>query len=200
MELWNTKAIINFLEAEHVLSAHQFGFRRRLGADDLLTALQHHWATTAGNGDSIHVPDIAGAFDKVSHRGVLHRASTSDIVGPLHRWLTSYLCDRTLRVVTGGQQSSLFPIEAGVRGNLFRSGNLFPFGNVRVHRIFEHRALAHLRPVHYCTANRGSCKCFSCKITYFLTPQFDSSSLDLALALFCVVQGVVLILRLPGVV
>ena len=83
------KAIVNFLEAEHVLSAHQSGFRRRLGADDLLTALQHHWATTAGNGDFVHVlaTDIAGAFDKVSHRGVLYKASTSGIVGPVHRWL-----------------------------------------------------------------------------------------------------------------
>ena len=40
---------------------------------------------------------------------------------------------------------------------------------------FEHSALAHLRPVHYCTASRWSCKCFSCKITYFRTPQFGSS-------------------------
>ena len=61
---------MNFLEAEHVISAHQFGFRRRLGTDDLLTTLLHHWAVTAGNGDSVHVLaiDIAGAFDKVSSR------------------------------------------------------------------------------------------------------------------------------------
>ena len=50
----------------NILSAHQFGFRRRLGADDLLTALQHQWAVTAGNGDSAHVLaiDIAGALTK----------------------------------------------------------------------------------------------------------------------------------------
>ena len=35
---------------------------------------------------------------------------------------------------------------------------------------FEHSALANLRPVHYCTASRGSCKFFSCKVIYFITP------------------------------
>ena len=115
------KAIMNFLEAGHVLSAHQFGFRRRLGTDDLPTTLQHHWAVTAGNGDSVHVLaiDIAGAFDKVSHWGALHKASATGIAGPLHRWLTSYLSDRRLRVVIGGQQSFLFPFETDMpRGSI----------------------------------------------------------------------------------
>ena len=57
-----------------------------------------------------NISACADALDKVSHRGALHKASTSGIVGPLHRWPTSYLCDCTLRIVIGRQQSSSFSI------------------------------------------------------------------------------------------
>ena len=58
--------------------------------------------------------DIAGAFDKVSHPGVLAKAQQCGIHGQLLAWLRSYLHDRNLTVVVGGQSSPLFPIKAGV--------------------------------------------------------------------------------------
>ena len=67
------------------------------------------------------------------------------------------------------------------------SGNLFHFGNVRVHRT---SSTVHYRicPQYVILLRVGELQTFSCKITYFITPQLGSSS---------VVQGVVLILRLP---
>ena len=59
--------------------------------------------------------DIAGAFDKVSHVGVLHKLRPSyGIHGSLHRWLTNYLSNRKLQAVVGDAKSQLFPVTAGV--------------------------------------------------------------------------------------
>ena len=58
--------------------------------------------------------DIAGAFDKVSRVGVLHKLRAYGIDGTLHRWLTSYLSNRTLQAVVGGATSQAFPVTAGV--------------------------------------------------------------------------------------
>ena len=57
---------------------------------------------------------IAGAFDKVSHLGVLHKLRSYGIAGTLHQWMTSYLTDRNLQAVVGGATSSRFPVTAGV--------------------------------------------------------------------------------------
>ena len=58
--------------------------------------------------------DIAGAFDKVSYPGVLHKLRSYGIAGTLHQWMTSYLTDRNLQAVVGGATSSRFPVTAGV--------------------------------------------------------------------------------------
>ena len=58
--------------------------------------------------------DIVGAFDKVSHVGVLHKLRAYGIDGTLHRWLTSYLPNRNFQAVVGGATSQAFPVTAGV--------------------------------------------------------------------------------------
>ena len=106
----------NHLEKMNLLSVHQFGFRTGLGAADLLTVLNHEWQQTLNSGGAVRVlaVDIAGAFDKVSHLGVLHKISSYGITGKLHCWLTSYLTNRKLQATVGGATSPLFPITAGV--------------------------------------------------------------------------------------
>lgn len=116
MESIVNRQVMNFLEKHEVLSPRQFGFRRGLGTADLLTKLHGEWARAAGSGGAVHVLaiDIAGAFDKVSHAGLLFKAAACGIGGPLHAWLASYLHDRQIHTVVAGQQSSLFPIKSGV--------------------------------------------------------------------------------------
>ena len=55
-------AIMNFLDRHNVLSAKQYGFRRRLGTADVLTLLHHLCRRAASSGVSDHVLaiDIAG--------------------------------------------------------------------------------------------------------------------------------------------
>ena len=116
MEKIINTSIMNFLERENLLSAYQFGFRSGLSAADLLTALNREWLTSINTGGAVRVlaVDIAGAFDKVSHAGVLHKLPSYGVGGSLHRWLTDYLSNKTLQVVVGGATSQPFPVAAGV--------------------------------------------------------------------------------------
>ena len=109
-------SVMNFLEKRNVLSPHQFGFRRGLGTADLLTQLQHNWSTTVNEHGTVHALaiDIAGAFDKVSHPGVLHKIQACGLQGPILAWLKDYLKDRFLKVAVSGCESSPFPVCAGV--------------------------------------------------------------------------------------
>ena len=107
---------VNFLEKEGILSQNQFGFRRGLGTANLLTSLHHEWSSAAALGGAVQIlaVDIAGAFDKVSHQGVLHKMSHYGISGSLQSWLRSYLDSHRLCVVNGGQESTLKHISSGV--------------------------------------------------------------------------------------
>ena len=116
MESLINRSLTNFLERQKVLSQHQFGFRRGLGTSDLLTKLHSEWSKAAGFGGSVYVlaVDIAGAFDRVSHAGVLHQAACCGVTGDLLTWLKSYLRDRQLKAVVSCQESPLYPVQAGV--------------------------------------------------------------------------------------
>ena len=108
--------LVNYLDHHRLLSENQYGFRKRLGTSDLLTALHHEWVDTVGSGGYVRVlaVDIAGAFDRVSHPGLLHKMTSFGVSGLLHSWLQSYLSDRSIKVAVGGRSSSSFPISSGV--------------------------------------------------------------------------------------
>merc|ERR1711965_322758 len=116
MESIVNQQVVNFLEREGIFSESQFGFRTKRGTSDLLTALNAEWAATLASGGCVRLlaADIAGAFDKVSHLGVLHKAEACGLSGPLLAWLRSYLSDRTLRAILNGFASDAFGVAAGV--------------------------------------------------------------------------------------
>ena len=116
MEKVINMSIMNYLEKGNLLSAHQFGFLTGLGAADLLTALNHEWLTAINGGGAVRAlaSDIAGAFDKVSHAGVLHKLKSYGIQDTLHTWLTDYLTNRKIQAVVRGATSAPFSVSAGV--------------------------------------------------------------------------------------
>ena len=116
METIINKQLMNHLDRHELLTTRQFGFRKGLGTADLLTALHHEWATTVSRGGLVRVLalDIAGAFDWVSHAGLLHKVASMGIAGQLLTWLSDYLSGRRLQVVVGGKHSATFPTCAGV--------------------------------------------------------------------------------------
>ena len=58
--------------------------------------------------------DISKAFDKVWHRGLLHKLEAIGIRGTLLHWFKDYLKDRRQAVVRKGQASDYATVSAGV--------------------------------------------------------------------------------------
>ena len=58
--------------------------------------------------------DISKAFDRVWHRGLLHKLSGIGCSDRVIKWFLSYLSGRRQRVVLNGQASDWAPVEAGV--------------------------------------------------------------------------------------
>jgi len=116
MEGLVNRQVTNFLERHNILSSSQYGFRAGMGTADLLARFHHEWMSTASSGGAVHALaiDIAGAFDRVSHKGVLFKASACGLGGELLGWMTDYLAERRLCVAVGGRESSIHPVTAGV--------------------------------------------------------------------------------------
>ena len=100
MESLINRSLTNFLERQKGPLSTPI----RLGTSDLLTKLHSEWSKAAGLGGSVYklAVDIAGAFDRVSHAGVLHQAACCGVTGDLLTWLKSYLRDRQLKAVVSG--------------------------------------------------------------------------------------------------
>ncbi|XP_063596231.1 uncharacterized protein LOC134773084 [Penaeus indicus] len=83
---------------------------------DLLLLLSKNWqdALDAGQDTLVIALDIAGAFDRVWHRGLLAKLQARGISSNLLRLFDNYLTGRTLKVVIGGQSSEKYPVEASV--------------------------------------------------------------------------------------
>ena len=58
--------------------------------------------------------DISKAFDRVWHRGLLHKLNSFGIRGNLNRWFKDYLSNRQQAVVIQGCRSDYLPVTAGV--------------------------------------------------------------------------------------
>ena len=81
-----------------------------------LTELYHKFCKAVSEGKEIRVVflDISKAFDRVWHKGLLHKLYSFGIRGSLLDWFSDYLKDRCQRVVINGQSSEWKDIKAGV--------------------------------------------------------------------------------------
>ena len=65
---------------------------------------------------------LSVTFDSKRHFTLLHKLYANGIKGSLHKWLSSFLQDRHMRVVVEGEQSEVVPVEPGVpQGTLLGS-------------------------------------------------------------------------------
>ena len=110
------KNITNFFDTNHLISNRQFGFRSKRSVSDLLLQLTTTWQKSLDTGKDTCVIalDIAGAFDRVWHKGIIAKLKSLGITGDLLLLLQDYLQGRTLQVVVNGHTSSEYPIEASV--------------------------------------------------------------------------------------
>ena len=99
--------LVAYLERYHLLPDSQYGFRQGRGTADVLTTLQNEWTRTVASGGCVPIVavDIAGAFDRVSHCGLIHKVQQAGVRGSLLAWLQDYLTGRHLKVTIGGRIS-----------------------------------------------------------------------------------------------
>jgi len=105
-----------FLTSHQLLNNKQFGFRTNRSAADLLLQLSTTWQKSLDQGKDTFIIalDIAGAFDRVWHRGLITKLNSLGIRGHLLHLLQDYLQGRFLRVVMNGQTSDEHSIHASV--------------------------------------------------------------------------------------
>lgn len=103
------------IDEKQLIPAFQFGFRRKHSTIDLALSVLREASEALEERKFCCAVflDVAQAFDKVWHEGLLHKLQT---VLPLSycQLLQSYLQDRQFRVQSGSVYSSWNPVKAGV--------------------------------------------------------------------------------------
>ena len=110
------REIVNHLSKNNLLSDIQYGFRSSRSTADVLTVISHRISESLDGGfiSRAIALDISKAFDRVWHKGLLHKISSYGIAGNVFSIIKSFLSDRFIRVVIDGQKSEAHSINAGV--------------------------------------------------------------------------------------
>ena len=108
--------IVDDLEKCGLFSDFQYGFRTSGSTADLLTVVSDRIARAFNRSGATRVValDISKAFDKVWHAGLLHKLKSYGISGQIFSLVSSFRCNRQLRVVLDGKSSQEYPVNAGV--------------------------------------------------------------------------------------
>ncbi|MEW8542639.1 MAG: reverse transcriptase family protein, partial [Candidatus Thiodiazotropha sp.] len=116
MERCVHKHIYNYVIAHNLITPFQSGFIRSDSTTNQLLYLYHSFCEAVDSGKEVRVVfcDISKAFDRVWHRGLLFKLSSVGIKGNMLKWFSSYLSNRTQRVVLNGQNSEWVSVKAGV--------------------------------------------------------------------------------------
>lgn len=116
MERCVHKHMYNYVIENRLLTPYQSGFRSGDSTTFQLLHSYHIFCEAVDSGKEIRVVfcDISKAFDRVWHRGLLHKLANLGISGSLLKWFSSYLSGRRQRVVINGQTSDWAYILAGV--------------------------------------------------------------------------------------
>ena len=104
------------LEKHKVLTSLNHGFRSGFSCETQLAVTIDDFVRNFDR--SIHtdvaILDFSKAFDTVPHRKLLHKLNAYGIRGKLHTWISSFLCNRRMRVVVDGETSSETSVDSGV--------------------------------------------------------------------------------------
>ena len=110
------KNIYNRLHGNNLLYKYQSGFLPNHSTTYQLIDIYHHVCQTFDNDQfsSMIFCDMSKAFDRVWHRDLLFKLRQHGIAGPLLKWISDYLSDRTQRVAVKSCVSSTRSVNAGV--------------------------------------------------------------------------------------
>ena len=109
------------MESNGIFSDTQYGFCSVRSTADLLTLITdkiYHAFDKCGEAKLIAL-DISKDFDKVWHKGLLHKLCSYGVSGEVFDIIKPFLSNCSLKVVLDGQHSSIFRITSGVpRGSI----------------------------------------------------------------------------------
>jgi hypothetical protein len=110
------KRLYAYLARNNLLTAKNSGFKEKDSAICQLINIVDKIYKALENGKEISMVflDISKAFDKVWHKGLLHKLKANGINGSLLDWLENYLSNREIRVVINGQCAQWAKTNAGV--------------------------------------------------------------------------------------
>ncbi|CAL4067303.1 unnamed protein product, partial [Meganyctiphanes norvegica] len=108
--------IVEHLTANNILSDRQHGFREGRSCLTNLLEIMESWTEILDENDGIDVAylDFRKAFDLVSHRHLLYKMSKYGITQQVLNWVSSFLTNRSQRVVIRGTASEPFAVTSGV--------------------------------------------------------------------------------------
>ena len=108
--------LVEYLTSNQLISTKQSGFIPKDSTVNQLIKINDIILSAVESGKEVNAVflDISKAFDRVWHRGLLHKLSSFGIHGTFHEWFSSYLFGRRQSVVMNGATSTLRQINAGV--------------------------------------------------------------------------------------
>ena len=106
----------NYLMQHQVLTPFQSGFVQGDSTTFQLLHTYHTFCNAIDSGKEVKAVfcDISKAFDRVWHRGLIHKLSGIGCANKVTKWFSSYLTGRKQRVVLDGQASDWTSVQAGV--------------------------------------------------------------------------------------
>ena len=119
---YNSQQHLNkHLALENILADCQHGFRSQRSCETQLVQFYHDLVSNldraVGRGHrqtDVIVMDFAKAFDKVPHKRLLYKLDFYGIRGSTHKWIDSWLSERSQKVVLDGCASDPVPVLSGV--------------------------------------------------------------------------------------
>ncbi|MCG7875096.1 MAG: reverse transcriptase family protein [Candidatus Thiodiazotropha endolucinida] len=116
MERCVHKHLYNYVVTHQILTPLQSGFVQGDSTTYQLLHTYHKICEAVDRGKEVRAVfcDISKAFDRVWHKGLLHKLQGIGCSGNTLRWFSSYLSQRRHRVVLNGQSSDWAPVQAGV--------------------------------------------------------------------------------------
>ena len=109
-------SVMKHVDAHSILNDCPHGFRARRSCETQLVTLTHELASSLDNTiqtDMVAL-DFSKAFDRVPHQRLMRKLHHYVIRGSTYHWISSFLTDRTQKVVVEGCSSVSVPVVSGV--------------------------------------------------------------------------------------